>query len=268
MLLEKMLLSSSPAADSAYAAQLERAAASLPADTGQLSRIDTSIARDSLFSLLDAPHPLTHARPKVAGSWDWLQPSPEVQSWMATGLGIMVALVAFWVIWKLAGLADKQLAENRQLRDRAEQAERQVYELRGKERTTERLVNERDRLFQEYVFMLQPFITDEQYKEWRKANWKSFARNAFALTALVRPLHYHDLRNRIRANSPSLGQNLPTLAAKAWLHPEPAPANWPFGDFDEYELPPIASSASTPLGEQPAVWSADEVTTKTTILPN
>ena len=82
------------------------------------------------------------------------------------------------------------------------------------EHLLERL-RERDRLTLDYVAALD--FSDEQYWEWHRATWKSFARNQLALIQAVRPVTYADYRNRIKILSPTAGVVGPDRLVTGWM---------------------------------------------------
>ena len=238
VLVDKLLAARPSAVDSVYQAQLI-AAAKL---NSPANRIDTlGLAFDALLPKHIEP---AHASSPAAQLLDMVFPL------------VVVALTVVILVW-VGILLYTAGARRGALTLRAEAAEKRETALLAKQDDLRALVFERDRLFQEYVLMLQPLVTDEQYKEWNRATWKRFVRNSLSMTKLMRPLSYHNLRARIRGNSPSFGQHLPTLAAQAWLRVEPAELLSPFADFEEF-AEPVASPLDI-VSEQESVLQADDV---------
>lgn len=94
----------------------------------------------------------------------------------------------------------------------------QASELAGRPADYEHLLErlrERDRLTLDYVAALD--FSDEQYWEWHRTTWKSFARNQLALIQAVRPVTYADYRNRITILSPTAGVVGPDRLVTGWM---------------------------------------------------
>lgn len=238
VLVDKLFAARPLVVDSVYQAQLIAAAKlNEPAN-----RIDTlGLAFDALIP--------KHIEPAHASS-------PAAQLLDVAFPLVVVALTVVILAW-VGVLLYTAGGRRGALTLRAEAAERRETALLAKQDALRALVFERDRLFQEYVLMLQPSITDEQYREWNRATWKRFVHNSLSMTKLMRPLSYHDLRARIRGNSPSFGQHLPTLAAQAWLRVGLAELFPPFAACDEFaELVPFPLDI---VFEQESVLQADDV---------
>jgi hypothetical protein len=77
------------------------------------------------------------------------------------------------------------------------------------------LLRERDSLMLDYAAALS--YSNEQYGEWNRVNWKTYARNQLALIQAVRPVTYADYRVRIKILSPTFGLEMPYLKVTGWM---------------------------------------------------
>lgn len=106
------------------------------------------------------------------------------------------------------------------------------------------LLLERERLSLDYLAALQ--FSDEKFWEWRRDNWKKFARNYLALLQNCRPITYADYRNSVTILSPSLGVIGPCRLVTGWLlesthqlqrEAEDAAALALFAEVDAFDVP-------------------------------